>query len=123
MPTLLGLPAWLLRVAARGLLVALSVSACGPVAHGMHEDDCDPAIVIHDQAQHHVQAAASDNDELPANHCVACHFARSPRGHASWQLSGLTALDPGVLLYHSDGQLHTASISSTLPARAPPALA
>jgi hypothetical protein len=41
----------------------------------------------------------------------------------SWEPSGLTALDRGVLLYHSDGQLLAAPSAAPLPARAPPQLA
>jgi hypothetical protein len=121
MDRLLGLPTGLMRAAARVLLVALSVTAVGPAAHDVHEDDCDPAFVMHDESQHHMQAATPDDDVLPADHCVACHFARSSRGSVSWEPSGLIALDRGVLLYHSDGQLRAAPSASPLPARAPPA--
>jgi hypothetical protein len=107
MRIVLGIPAWLLRVSAQVLFVALSVSALGPLAHDFHEDDCEPAFVFHDEHQHHVQAA---------------HFARSSRGPVSWEPSGLTALDSGVLLYHSDGQLTATPSASPLPARAPPRL-
>lgn len=120
---MLGLPACLLHVAARVLLVSLSVSALGPAAHEIHEDDCDPIFVLHDETQHHVQAPQTAATEVPGDHCVACHFARSSRGQASWEPSGLMALDPGVLLYHSDGELRAAPSAAPLPARAPPALA
>jgi hypothetical protein len=121
MRIVLGFPAWLLRASARVLLAALSVSALGPVAHGVHEDDCEPAFVLHDENQHHFQAAAPDNDgPSGAEHCVACHFARSSRGPVSWEPTGLTALDSGVLLYHSDGELTATPSASPLPARAPP---
>jgi hypothetical protein len=123
MRNLLGMPAWLLRASARVLLVALSVTALGPIAHDTHEDLCDPSFVVHDETQHHVQANQRSADPSLSDHCVACHFARSSRGLASWQLTGLTAFAPGVLLFHSDGQLPTASFAAPLPARAPPALA
>jgi hypothetical protein len=123
MRNLLGMPAWLLRAAARLLLVALSVSAFGPVAHGVHDDECDVVVVVHDEARHHVQAAAPADDRLPADHCVACHFARSSRGPVSWEPSGLTSLDGGVLLYHADGRLRAALSTSPVPARAPPSYA
>ena len=123
MRKVLGLPAWLLRVSARGLLVALSVSALGAVAHEIHEDDCEPVFVRHDETQHHVQADLPAPGDLAGDHCVACHFARSPRGAASWEPTGLIALDPGVLLYHSDGELRADPSTAPLPARAPPALA
>jgi hypothetical protein len=123
MRNLLGIPAWLLHASARVLLLALSVTALGPIAHGVHDDECDPVFVIHDQSQHHVQAATAGRDELPADHCVACHFARSSRGPVAWEPSGLTALDPGVLLYYRDGQLRAAPSAAPLPARAPPTFA
>jgi hypothetical protein len=123
MRNLLGIPAWLLRATARALLLALSVTALGPLAHEVHEDNCDPAFVLHDEAQHHVQAATPAPHQRAEDHCVACHFARSSRGPASWVPSGLTALDRGVLLYHRDGELRAAPSIGRLPARAPPSLA
>jgi hypothetical protein len=123
MRIVLGIPAWLLRASAQVLLVALSVAALGPVAHGVHEDDCEPAFIFHDENQHHFQAAVPDGDGASGgDHCVACHFARSSRGPVSWEPSGLTALDSGVLLYHSDGELTAGPSTSPLPARAPPSL-
>jgi len=122
MRIVLGIPAWLLRASAQMLLVALSVSALGPVAHGVHEDGCEPAFVFHDEHAHHFQAAQPDTDGPwgVEDHCVACHFARSSRGPVSWEPSGLMALDSGVLLYHSDGELTATPSASPLPARAPP---
>jgi hypothetical protein len=123
MRKVLGIPARLFRVSARVLLVAVSLSALGPAAHEIHEDDCDPIFVLHDESQHHVQAREPLPEELSGDHCVACHFARSSRGPVSWEPSGLIALDPGVLLYHSDGELRASPSAAPLPARAPPALA
>jgi hypothetical protein len=123
MRNLLGIPAWLLRASARVLLLALSVTTLGPIAHGVHEDDCESAFVFHDQSQHHVQTAMPPEDDVPGDHCVACHFARTSRGPAAWEPSGLTALDRGVLLYHRDGELRAALSAAPLPARAPPVLA
>jgi hypothetical protein len=115
----LGLSRRVLRVAARTLLLALSVMMLGPVVHGAHDDQCDPVVVVHDASQHHVQAPASSSS-APGDHCVACHFARASRGFASWEPSGLTAFAAGVLMYHHDGQLIAAPSSVPLPARAPP---
>jgi hypothetical protein len=123
MPSQLGLSPWLLRVSARVLLVALTVSAIGPIGHGAHDDGCEPAFVFHDETQHHVQAAPTLDTQFAGEHCVACHFARSSRGPVSWERSGLIALDNGVLLYHRDGDLRAAPSASPLPARAPPASA
>lgn len=121
MRIVLGIPAWLLRLSAQMLLVALSVSTLGPIAHGVHDNECEPAFVFHDEHQHHVQAASSPSERASGgDHCIACHFARSSRGPVSWEPSGLTALDSGVLLYHSDGQLTATPSASPLPARAPP---
>lgn len=127
MRKLLGVPAWLMRASARLLVVALSVTALGPIAHGLHADThadaCDPAFVLHDESEHPLDAAGTTPTGAPADHCVACHFARSSRGPVSWEPSGLTALDRGVLLYHSDGELRAAPSAAPLPARAPPVLA
>lgn len=123
MRNLLGLPAWLVRVSARVLLVAVSVSALGPIAHEIHVDDCDPVFVVHDETQHHLQARGNASDAPATEHCVACHFARSSRGPVSWEPTGLMALDRGVLLYHSDGDLRASPHAAPLPARAPPVLA
>ena len=123
MRNLLGIPAWLLRASARVLLVALSVTALGPLAHDVHEDECEPVIVVHDESQHRIQAAPTDALDLLSDHCVACHFARSSRGPVSWERSGLAGLDRGNLLFHSDGALRAAPSVVPLPARAPPSLA
>jgi hypothetical protein len=123
MRNLLGVPAWLLRVTARVLVLTLSLSTLELLAHDVHEDDCDPIFVVHDESRHQVQAAPSTAREVPADHCLGCHFARSSRGPVAWEPSGLTSLDSGVLLYHRDGQLRAAPSSAPLPARAPPTLA
>ncbi len=121
MRNLLGLPAWLHRAAARALLLALSVAAVGPVIHGVHEDDCDPGFVLHDERQHPLTAATGADYRAPADdHCVACHFARSSRGAVAWEPSGLISFATGALLYHSDSQLVAAPSAVPLPARAPP---
>jgi hypothetical protein len=121
MRNLLGLPAWLHRAAARTLLLTLSIAALGPIIHGVHQEDCDPSIVLHDEWQHPLRAATGSDARTPAgDHCVACHFARSSRGTAAWEPSGLNPLANGVLLYHSDGQLVGALSAVPLPARAPP---
>lgn len=123
MPCLLGLPAGLLRASARLLLLALSVSTLGPVLHGVHTPGGEPAFVVHDERAHHVQApGAGAVTPLAGEHCVACHFARSSRGAVSWEPSGLSAFDAGVLLFHEDGRLIASPSALPRPARAPPAL-
>src|SRR5690606_16124234 len=71
----LGVPEWLLGASARILLLALSVATLGPALHGVHDVDCEPGFVLHDESQHHVQATDTGRaSALPADHCVACHF-------------------------------------------------
>lgn len=116
-----GLPTSVRRATARLLLVALSLTTAGPILHGVHEEDCEPAFVFHDESDHHLQAAGGDADSSSAtDHCVACHFARSSRGAAAWELTGLVALTPGALLTYDDRQLVIDRASLPLPARAPP---
>lgn len=117
----LGVPEWLLGASARILLLALSVATLGPALHGVHDVDCEPGFVLHDESQHHVQAADTGRaSALPADHCVACHFARSSRGPVSWEPSGLTPLASSILLSDSDRRLIPAPFHLPLPARAPP---
>src|SRR5688572_29293857 len=101
MRTLLGMSQRTLRRTARLLLVTLSVTTLGPVLHGAHDPDLAPVVIVHDESQHYVQAAAQSHG-LDADHCVACHFVRSSRGPVSWEPCGVVALSSGKLLYHSD---------------------
>jgi hypothetical protein len=120
---ILGLSARLMRLAARTLLLSLSVATLGPVLHGVHDDRCDEPLVAHGAGQHYMQAAGADATRASGeDHCVACHFARASRGPAAWEPTGLTVLVDGVLLYHSDGQLVAAPFATPRPARAPPLL-
>jgi hypothetical protein len=124
MQRLLGLPTGLLRHTARLLLMALSVTTLGPAVHGVHDVDCEPLVVVHDESQHQLAAAPSDSDPLAAGeHCLACHFHRTSRGPISWEPSGLHALSSGDRLFHSDGQLVAMHSASPQPARAPPSIA
>ena len=110
-----------MRLAARLLLLSLSVATLGPILHGVHDDACDEPLVAHDARQHHMQAAGVDGSRTPAeDHCVACHFARASRGAVAWEPNGLTVLADGVLLSDLDGQLLAAPYSAPRPARAPP---
>ncbi len=121
MPKSLGLSSGLLRATAQLLLLALSVTTLGPVLHGVHDTACDPVLVLHDESQHHFQAASPDAHAGPAaDHCVACHFVRASRGPVSWEPAGLLALASGDRLFHSDGQLAAAPSASPRAARAPP---
>lgn len=108
-----------MRVTARLLLLAVSVTTVGPVLHGVHDADCDPVVVLHDERQHHF-AALSDEDGSGAEHCVACHFVRSSRGPASRETRAPQAAVAGALRRASDGQLPAAIGGSPQPSRAPP---
>lgn len=120
MHTVLGMPGWLLRAGARLVLLALALGTVGPVSHGTHEDDCEPAFVLHDESAHHIQASRGSDVAAPA-HCVACHFARSTRFAPEWAVAGVATPDAGYLLSHADGSLIAVLSASPLPARAPPA--
>ena len=121
MRKLLGLRRGLLRASARLLVLALSVGALGPVLHGVHADDCEPAFVVHDEASHHFQSAVPNSTPFPAGeHCVACHFARSSRGPASWELTGITTFVSTKRLAYSGSHFVAVLLAATLPPRAPP---
>jgi hypothetical protein len=116
----LGLPAELVRAAARVLLVTLSVTTVGPVFHEVHDEDFRADIVPHDESQHHFQAANTQRGSLEGDHCVACHFVRSSRGPVSWEPAGLDPLAATARLFHSDATLVHAASAEPTPARAPP---
>jgi hypothetical protein len=121
MRRLLGLSSEMGRATARLLLVALSVSTLGPVLHGVHDTECDPTFVVHDEREHHYQlSSSSPSTTPPGEHCVACHFARTTRGAVSWVPAGLHALPSGVRLLQVDGQLVPSVAATPKPARAPP---
>jgi hypothetical protein len=121
MGNVLGMSTGVLRASAQLLLLALSVATLGPVLHGVHDTDCDPVVVLHDESQHHFAAATPDDGGTgSAEHCVACHFLRTSRGPVSWEPNGLQALPSGSLLFHSDGQIFAAPSTSPQPSRAPP---
>lgn len=121
MRRVLGLSPWLLATSARALVLSLSVAALGPILHGVHDDVCETAVVVHDESQHHIQSArTSESGPRDGDHCVACHFARASRGPVAWEPSGVAALADGVLLYQSDGRLIVGLPAAPVPARAPP---
>ena len=122
MRRLLGLPSGLVRAAARLLVVALSVTTVGPVMHELHDEELH-GVVLHDESQHHFQAAPTAPDAPGGHHCVACHFVRTSYGPASWVAAGLAALTGSTRLGDSDGPLAAAALASRRPARAPPVLA
>lgn len=122
MRALLGVPALLRRSTAWVAVLALCVSALGPVLHGVHDLDCEPAVVVHDPSQHRFDASPPpDETRAGGDHCVACHFQRTSRGSVSWELNGTHTLASGGLLWHSDGSTLAPPDASPQPARAPPA--
>lgn len=121
MRTILGLPRVWLGGMARLLLLTLSVTTLGPVLHDEHDAERQSTVILHDESQHHLQAAEASDPRSPgAEHCVACHFVRTSRGPVSWEPAGLHALSSGNRLSHTDGRLPAASFESRRPARAPP---
>ncbi len=108
-----------MRVTARLLLLAVSVTTLGPVLHGVHDADCDPVVVLHDERQHHF-AALPDGGTSGGDHCVACHFLRSSRGPAARETRAPQAVVAGALPRASDSQLLAAVGGSPQPSRAPP---
>jgi hypothetical protein len=112
-------PKGVMRVTARVLLLALSVTTLGPMLHGAHDPDLAPVIVAHDAHQPWIQTTPVAPDSA-GDHCLACHFVRSSRGPASWQATGLYALTAGNLLAHTNGELALLPSVAPLPARAPP---
>ena len=120
MRRVLGLSAECVRVSARLLLLALSVTTLGPVMHGVHDTELHAFVVLHDETKHHFQDASSPESPLEADHCVACHFVRTSRGPVSWEPSGLVAFTPGNLCVHADGNLVASEFADPRPARAPP---
>jgi hypothetical protein len=116
-----GLSSTLRRASARLLLLTLSVTTLGPVLHGVHDPDCDPALAFHDEREHHYWFSAPDApDSASSDHCVACHFVRTSRSPVSWQPVGPHGLSSGARLFQPEGQLPAALHATPQPARAPP---
>jgi hypothetical protein len=123
MRRVLRLPSGLVRATAHVLLLALSVTTVGPALHEAHDEELQPVVVVHDESEHHFQAAPSTADTGTSHHCVACHFVRASYGPASWVAAGLVPLAAGVRLTQADGPFVAAAFASPRPARAPPVLA
>jgi hypothetical protein len=112
-----------MRASARVLLLSLGVTAFGPSLHDVHDIDCDPPVVVHDESQHRFDAAPETGRPFEGDHCVACHFHRSSRGAASLEVSGLHVLQASGVASPADGALTASPAGAPRPARAPPALA
>ena len=120
MRTVLGLPAGVMRLTARLVLLALCVTTVGPVLHEAHDAELRGAVVPHDPTEHGIEAAAQDPSPLDGDHCVACHFVRTSRGPVSWEFAGLHTLDVGGRSIDSAEALVAAIFAAPRPARAPP---
>ncbi|MGQ0733810.1 MAG: hypothetical protein ACT4QD_09160 [Acidobacteriota bacterium] len=113
-----------LRAVSRALLLVLGVTTLGPVLHGAHDPEHQAPVVVHDESQHHLQAAPQVVPGWPdGEHCVACHFARSLRSPVAWDASDLHTIGHGRLLSHTAPQLVAAASATPAPSRAPPAIA
>ena len=123
MRRLLGLSPRVLRAAARALLLVLGLAALGPLAHGVHADECDTPVVFHDEGAHALRGVADRQPAMPDDHCVACHFARSTRAPLASHPARFGPFEGGALLPHADGRLAPIAHARPLAARAPPALA
>ena len=120
MRCVLSIPAGVHRLAARVVLLALSVTTVGPVLHDVHDAELRAAVVPHDASHHHIAAPAADSSPLDADHCVACHFVRTSRGPVSWEFAGLHTLDAQGRCFESPAVFLAALLAAPRPARAPP---
>jgi hypothetical protein len=106
----------------QALIVLTAWLAIAPTLHGGgHDPDCDPAVLLHDASQHRMTEATS-NDDVHADHCVACHLFRSSRLGAAWRFVP-QAVDSNRLALHIASGVVISCAAVPLPARAPPALA
>lgn len=112
------------RVAVSHLLVILTAwLSIAPALHGAgHDQDCDPALVWHDESQHALTSAPTGSDVHPTDHCVACHLFRNSRHLAAWKFVPQALAADNVSL-HVDSGATRSRASVPLPARAPPVLA
>ena len=109
-------------VVSQALIVLTAWLTIAPTLHGGgHDPDCDPAVLLHDASQHRVTAATS-NQDVHADHCVACHLFRSSRLGATWKFIP-QAVDSCSLALQIDSGVVFGGSTVPLPARAPPALA
>jgi len=87
-----------------------------------HDIACLPVVdVAHDAANHRVSARG--DDVAAADHCVACHFARSPRLGPQWvAASGHIRETVPARPTAAIGSARAAALDN-LPPRSPPRLA
>lgn len=120
----------LFRVRACCLVTALFLAAGTTVASfdellhagASHDAGCNSADVLHDAANHHVQATPGSASHAPL-HCVACHWARAPHLRGQAGLTAARADEFGFQpLIRSIGIALPAQISG-ISGRSPPRLA
>jgi hypothetical protein len=114
-------PRWRLLVS-QALLLLMAWSSVAPALHGAgHDQDCDPALVFHDESQHRFAAASPGPDVHSGDHCLACHLFRGSRHATAWKFVP-QALASSRLALHVTSEVISAGAVSPLPSRAPPAL-
>jgi hypothetical protein len=106
--------------AAVAFFATMPITVSSLLHDGMDDAICNPAVVVHDAAAHHVGAATT---ALPdSQHCVLCHALQSLRAVSAVVRFTPPTLDARLICTASAAALH-ALLHSTRPARAPPAAA
>ena len=106
------------------LAVALALVATCPltVSSLLHDeiDDaiCNPAVVVHDAAAHHV-GAAGDEAAPDSQHCVLCHTLQLLRAVAHAVRFTAPEVDSRLVATTASAALNP-NVVSDRPARAPP---
>jgi hypothetical protein len=112
------------RLAPFAALVVLFATMPVTVSSLLHDetDDaiCNPAVVVHDAAAHHIGAARSDAPD--SQHCVFCHAFQSLRAVSAAMRFAAPSVDARLIANASVTAL-TALLVSNRAARAPPSLA
>ncbi|PYR81438.1 MAG: hypothetical protein DMF87_05295 [Acidobacteria bacterium] len=103
--------------------VALALFATGPITVSslLHDeaDDalCNPAVVVHDVAAHHIGAATTSTPD--SQHCVLCHALQSLRAVSSSVRFAAPTVDAS-LVARATADAVAPHLVSHRPARAPP---
>lgn len=89
-----------------------------------HDAACAPLLAgPHDASAHRLQSAKSASQDVPDQHCLACHWARSFRTHQP--ASGLAVHDDGGTLRARPASVRLLAVPvfADLPPRSPPSVA